>query len=189
MTAEHSDQNEENKIKEAGPAAEKETEAVVVETQDLDMEELQADLAEWKAKAEEYLDGWQRARAEFANYKKRVDREQAQTYQNAAANVIKKFLDIADDLDLALRNRPDSEDGLAWAAGIELVYRKLLTALESQGVTRMQAEGDFFDPNLHEAISSEDNPDYESGEIIEVIKHGYQQGDRIVRPALVRVAR
>jgi molecular chaperone GrpE len=154
-----------------------------------EIENLRVALAESQSKAEEYLDGWQRARADFANYKKRVEREQAQTHQNAAANIFRRFLDVLDDLDRALKNRPQEGDVAAWSAGIDLVYRKFFSILESEGVTLMLAEGEYFDPNLHEALSQEENDQYESGQIIAVVKNGYMLGDRVLRPALVRVAR
>ena len=154
-----------------------------------DFDALQADLDAWQVKASEYLDGWQRSRADFANYKKRIEREQEQVYQNAAGSIIKRYLDVLDDLERALKNRPQAGDGAAWAEGIELIYRKFSVLLENEGVTAMQAEGEYFDPNLHEAITQEDNQDYESGQIIEVIKQGYLLGDRVLRPAQVRIAR
>ncbi len=125
------------------------------------------ELARTRAQADEYLDGWQRARAEFANYKKRVEREQAQVYQTAAGSVIKRFLGVLDDLERALKNRPETGDGAVWAEGIELVYRKLVSILESEGVKPMDIAGQMFDPNLHEAILSEDSDQHESGQIIE----------------------
>ena len=154
-----------------------------------DFDALQAELDAWQAKASEYLDGWQRSRADFANYKKRIEREQELVYQNAAGSIIKRYLDVLDDLERALKNRPQAGEGAAWAEGIELIYRKLSTLLENEGVRAMQAEGEYFDPNLHEAITQEDNPGLESGQIIEVIKQGYLLGDRVLRPAQVRIAR
>lgn len=162
-----------------------------MEVEDLSDEEqaLSSELEEWQSKANEYLDGWQRSRADFANYKKRVERDQAQVSQNATAKIIKHFLEVLDDLELALKNRPQDGEGAAWADGIELVYRKFSSILESEGVTPIEADGQYFDPNLHEAVTNEDNPDYESGQIIEVLKRGYFIGDRVLRPATVRVAR
>ena len=154
-----------------------------------EFENLKKELEETRTKANEYLDGWQRARAEFANYKKRVDRDQAQTYQVATGNVVRRFLEVLDDLERALKNRPKEGEGAVWSEGIELIYRKLLNMLENEGVKPMEIENDFFDPNLHEAVVSEENSDYESGQIIEVIRQGYKLGDRIIRPAMVRVAR
>jgi len=154
-----------------------------------EIEALRQELEQARTQADEYLDGWQRARAEFANYKKRVDREQAQVYQTAAGNIVKRYLDVADDLERALKNRPKRGEGAAWANGVELVHRKLLSILESEGVQPIQAEGQFFDPNLHEAVTSEDSDTHASGQIIEVLQQGYMLGDRVLRPAMVRVAR
>ncbi|MCI0519278.1 MAG: nucleotide exchange factor GrpE [Chloroflexi bacterium] len=148
----------------------------------------QEELNSWQVKANEYLDGWQRARAEFANYKKRVEREQAQAHQNSAANVVRRFLDVLDDLERALSNRPQEGEGAAWAEGVELIARKLAALLEAEGVTAIEAEGQFFDPTLHEAITREENSGLESGQIIAVFKQGYRLGERVIRPAQVRVA-
>jgi molecular chaperone GrpE len=149
---------------------------------------LQKELAETQAKANEYLDGWQRARAEFANYKKRVDREQSEAYQRAAGSVVKRFLEVVDDLELALKNRPAEGEGAMWSNGIELIDRKLLAILKNEGVTLMNVEGEPFNPNFHEAISMEPSDAVPSGHVSEVLKQGYLLGDRVLRPALVRVA-
>jgi molecular chaperone GrpE len=135
------------------------------------------------------LDGWQRERAEFSNYKKRMDREKEQLHQTLTGSIIKKYLVVLDDIDRALKNRPDNGEGAAWAEGIELIERKLVSILDSEGIERIDQNHVPFDPNIHEAISNEENPDFESGEVIEVVQHGYKLGDRILRPAMVRVAR
>ena len=160
-----------------------------VETLHQEVEELRQQLADKQAKAEEYLDGWQRARAEFANYKKRVEREQSQAYQMAAGSILKRYLEVIDDLERALKNRPQDGDGHAWAGGIELIYNKLRTILENEGVKQFKSDGQSFDPNFHEAVTSEDSDEHESGQIIEVLQQGYLLGDRVLRPAMVRVAR
>lgn len=154
-----------------------------------EIEALRQQLADQQSKAEEYLDGWQRARAEFANYKKRVEREQSQAYQMAAGSILKRYLEVIDDLDRALKNRPKQGEGQAWASGIELIYNKLLAFLENEGVKQFQAQGQSFDPNFHEAVTSEDSDQHSSGQIIEVLQQGYLLGDRVLRPAMVRVAR
>lgn len=153
------------------------------------LQALQDELADTRLKAEEYLDGWQRARAELANYRKRVEREQAMANQMAAGSIIRRYLDVMDDLDRALKNRPSEGDGAAWAQGIDLIYRKLNTIIDNEGVIAIQAEGQSFDPNFHEAISLEESSSHESGQVIEVLKRGYLLGDRVLRPAQVRVAR
>jgi len=103
--------------------------------------------------------------------------------------IIKKYLVILDDIDLALKNKPKDNEGAAWAEGVILIARKLQAIIESEGIERINADNVPFDANLHEAISSEENPDVESGHIIEVVRQGYKLGDRILRPAMVRVSR
>ncbi len=146
-----------------------------------------------KAKAAEYLEGWQRARADFANYKRRVEKEQGETYQNAAARVISRFLDVHDDFDRAIKEKPadtsDAEALARWAAGMDLIQRKLHNLLEAEGVERVEAEGQTFDPQRHEAVTQEESESHEPGQIIGVVRQGYKLGDRIIRPAMVRVAR
>jgi molecular chaperone GrpE len=153
--------------------------------------ELRCELDKALARANEYLIGWQRERAEFINYKKRMEREQSQGGQNAFGNAIRRYLDIADDLARALKdkNRPTEGNGAIWAEGIDLIHRKMIAAFEADGVKIIETDGKFFDPNMHEAISHEDSPDHESGQIIDVIQPGYMLGDRVIRPARVRVAR
>jgi molecular chaperone GrpE len=156
-------------------------------------EALQPALEAAEAKAAEYLEGWQRARAEFANYKRRVEKEQSETQQYATARVVGRFLDVIDDFDRAMQDRPAAEadpEALArWAAGIGLIQRKLQTLLDAENVERIPAEGVVFDPNLHEAVTHEDSDGHEPGQVIGVIRQGYKIGDRVIRPALVRVAR
>jgi len=157
-------------------------------TAEEDIETLKNDLKTWQDKANEYLDGWQRARADYTNYKRRIERDQAQVSQNVTANAVRRFLEVVDDLELALKNRPAEGDGAAWAEGVELIYRKLNAILEAEGVKPIEATGEFFDPTLHEAITHEPHPEVESGRIIAVVKQGYRLGDRVLRPAQVRVA-
>ncbi len=135
------------------------------------------------------LDGWQRERAEFANYKRRIERESLLQREYLTGEIIKKYLVILDDIDLALKNKPKDNEGAAWAEGVILIARKLQAIIESEGIERINADNVPFDANLHEAISSEENPDVESGHIIEVVRQGYKLGDRILRPAMVRVSR
>ncbi len=148
-------------------------------------EALKEQLEELQAQTAEYKDGWQRAVADFQNYRKRIERENGEVYQNALAIIIKRYLPILDDLERALRSRPPD---LAWVEGIELIYRKLQAILEAEGVKRIEAEGQVFDPNLHEAISQEPAEGHENGKVIAVVQNGYMLGERVIRPAMVRVA-
>lgn len=138
--------------------------------------------------AEENMEGWQRAQAEFSNYRKRIERDRVQQRQDLTAQILTRYIEIVDDLDLALKNRPTDEEGKDWADGIELIYRKMMAILEQENVVPMNALGTTFDPNLHEAISQKESSEYESGQVIEVLKQGYLIGDRVIRPSLVRIA-
>ena len=152
------------------------------------IETLHSELEQAQQKADENLDGWQRAAAEFANYKKRIERDQKQLQQKFVGDILLKYVEIIEDFDRALENRPEGKDGAEWAAGIEIIYRKFVNILENEGVTEMEVEGQLFNPNFHEAIAQEESPDHESGEIIETISKGYMIGERVLRPAVVKVA-
>ncbi len=150
---------------------------------------LQHELEQAKAQSQEYLEGWQRARAEFANYKKRVARDQEDARLRIAADTLSKYLGVIDDLERALKERPDDGEAAAWAEGIELIYRKMFGVLETEGVKVIDADGEHFDPTLHEAISHDESDDHEEGDVIEVVQPGYRLGERVLRPAMVRVAK
>lgn len=155
------------------------------QSQTSEIETLRAELEQAQAKVAENLDGWQRALAEFQNYRKRIDRDRTIEQAAMKGDLIKKVLPVLDDLDRALQNRPGDD---AWAGGIELIRRKLQSIVEAEGVTRIDAKGTQFDPNLHEAISQEPVEGAESGQVVEVVQEGYMLGDRVIRPAQVRVA-
>jgi len=147
------------------------------------------ELDEWKKQSKEFMEGWQHERADFSNYRKRIERDQQETRQNITAEVVKSFLVIMDDIERALKTRPKEGEAASWAEGIELIARKLQNILESFDVKRIPAEDELFDPNRHEAISHEESPDHTSGQIIEILQQGYTIGERVIRPALVRVAK
>jgi molecular chaperone GrpE len=150
-----------------------------------EIEALLKQLEEAQAKAAENLAGWQRSQAEFINYKNRVQRDRELDYAAMKGDIIKKVLPVLDDMERALANRPEGD---SWASGMELIARKFRSILEAEGLKRIEATGQPFDPNYHEAISSEPNEDVESGHVIEVVQNGYLLGDRVIRPAMVRVA-
>jgi molecular chaperone GrpE len=154
-----------------------------------ELAELQKSLEEAQAKAKEYSDGWQRERADFSNYKRRVDRDNQMLGQTITGEIIKKYLLVLDDFDRAMKMRPTEGEVGTWSGGIELIYRKLQTILDQEGIKRIAAESEEFNPNRHEAITYEESPDHTSGQIIGVVQEGYTLGDRVLRPARVRVAR
>jgi molecular chaperone GrpE len=142
-----------------------------------------------RAKVAEYLDGWQRSRAEFANYKRRIDREQEEMRARISGELLVHYLSVMDDMERALRDRPTDGEAGAWAEGIEMIYRKLRSLLEAEGVETIAADGAAFDPNLHEAVTHEDSPQHSAGDIIAVVRQGYRIGERVLRPSQVRVAK
>ena len=143
-----------------------------------------------KAEAAENLDGWQRARAEFANYKRRTAAERVDLIATAGAEVLARALPIMDDFDRAAATLPDELKDQPWINGVLLVQRKLTSLLEQSNVKPLPVQpGDAFDPTRHEAITHEDAADVESGHIIGEVTRGYTLGERVLRPALVRVAK
>ena len=146
------------------------------------------ELAEAKAKADEYLQHLQRLQAEFDNYRKRVIREQTSTLELAAEPVMRRLLEVLDEFELALLHAHEDVDRDRFLKGIELVYAKLMDALKSEGLQRIDAEGAPFDPNLHEALMQTGDG---SGEphVAEVFRPGYTLKGRVLRPAGVRVER
>jgi len=160
-----------------------------IEAIEKNFEELQSEIGALRAQTDEYLDGWQRSRAEFANYKKRVEREKEEMRAQVTGEILTHYLGVIDDLERALKDRPVESESNAWAEGIELIFTKLKAILESEGVEPIVAEGKIFDPNFHEAVTYEENDDHRDGEVIEVIQRGYKLGDRVLRPAMVRVAK
>ncbi len=177
---------EENEAQQSGAVEAPEAHDSEMEALEKRLDEQDTRIKALEAKAAENLDGWQRAVADFQNYKKRVDRDRESDKAIMKGDLIRRFLPVLDDLQRALKDRPA---GSPWADGIELITRKLESILKSEGLTRIEAEGQPFDPTYHEAISYEPADGVESGHVIGVVQNGYMLGDYIVRPAQVRVAR
>ncbi len=144
---------------------------------------------ELQNQVDQFSDGWQRERAEFANYRKRAARDEEFHRQTSRIDILRKYLDVHDDIDLAIKNMPDHIKDDPWSNGIQLIQQKLANVLKSEGLEPITAEDNEFDPNLHEAISLEEHPEIESGKIIEIVQQGYKIGERVVRPSRVRVAK
>lgn len=151
----------------------------------VELDSLKRDLEATRSRAAENLDGWQRSQAEFVNYRNRMQRDQEMARLSMKGDILRKVLPVLDDLERALANRPAGD---AWAEGLQLIARKFQNILESEGLMRIPAEGEPFDPNFHEAVSHEPSDSVESGHVIAVIQNGYMLGDRVIRPAVVRVA-
>jgi molecular chaperone GrpE len=150
-----------------------------------EIEALKRQLVEAEEKLAENVQGWQRSLADFQNYKKRVEREDEMKKFSMKGDIIKKVLPVLDDLERALQNRPADD---SWASGIELIARKFQNMLDSENLKRIEAVGMEFNPTFHEAISHEPSDEVASGHVIAVVQNGYMLGERVIRPALVRVA-
>lgn len=149
---------------------------------------LEEQLAAAEAEAARNLDGWMRTQAEFANARKRLEKQRAETYVNATADLAARLLPVLDDFERALENVPQEIAGNSWLEGIVLVQRKLMGILENFNVMPIDAVGQPFDPNFHEALSQEASDDFESGHVTRELQKGYKIGDRVLRPSLVYVA-
>lgn len=170
----------------AGAEAEAiEEEAAVEEEPTL---EEQLELA--RQEAGQNLEGWQRAAAELANYKRRQEEQLKLQRDRIKGELLEGVLSALDDMDLAFQNVPEEIDGqlVGWVEGFRLVQRKLHKVLDEQNVMPINTEGQF-DPNFHEAVSYEESEEHEEGDIIGELRKGYQIGSRVLRPALVRVAK
>ena len=155
-----------------------------------EIEALKIDLENAKAEAAKNKDGWLRAVADFSNFKKRQEADNANVRAFATSSVISKVLPVLDDFDRAVKTLPESLRGMTWIDGILLVQRKMQLILESEGVKAIEVKpGDLFDPKWHEAVSHEDAEGIESGHVVEELQKGYKLGERVIRPTLVRVAR
>jgi molecular chaperone GrpE len=147
-------------------------------------ETLEQALAEEKEKAEEYLANWQRAQADFINYKRRTEQERQDFNSYANANLLMGLLPVLDDLERAIEAVPARYKKSDWVEGVRLVARKFKTSLEGQGVKQIQSLGEPFDPNFHEALRQDNG---EEGIVIEEFQKGYMLNDRLLRPARVVV--
>ena len=145
-------------------------------------------LAAAEAKAAENLEGWQRARAEFDNARKRFQKGRLEARTNAMVNIAEQLLPVLDDFDLAFGNVPDEVAESEWFGGLELIPRKMFGILEKIGIERVGSVGEAFDPNFHNAIMREDSAEYETDTVIREFQGGYKIGDRVIRPAIVVVA-
>jgi molecular chaperone GrpE len=151
---------------------------------------LEQQLEAARQEAAQNLDGWQRAAAELANFKRRQEDQLKLQRDMIKADLLQGVISALDDMDLAFQNVPQQLDGqlVGWVEGFRLVQRKLDRVLDEQSIKTINTSG-AFDPNLHEAVSHEESPDHEEGQIIAELRKGYQIGNRVIRPALVRVAK
>ena len=149
--------------------------------------QLEAALAEERARSADLLDKQQRMAAEFQNSRRRQERQLTEEIERANTHMVKRLLPVVDDFDLAFANVPaDLDAGASWVEGFRQIQKKLHALLEDEGVTRIRTEGEF-DPMLHEAIVSVPSEDAPSGHILDTLRAGYEYKGRVLRAALVRI--
>jgi molecular chaperone GrpE len=137
---------------------------------------------------DEYYDLLLRKTAEFENYRKRTDRERRDLSEYAGADVLKGVLPLVDDLERALQAASGTTSVAAIRDGVELIHKQLLDLLKKKGVTPIDSVGQDFDPHIHQAVTQEVSEDHREGEVMQELARGYKLGDRLLRPAMVKVA-
>jgi molecular chaperone GrpE len=148
----------------------------------------QGKIAELETELAETRDKYLRLAADFDNYKKRTRQEQMETIQHASAELISRLLPVLDDLQSVLEHKPARIDE-SWVKGLELSVRKLEDALGTHGLQTIDSVGARFDPKMHEAVGHEESTEHPEDTVVSELRRGYRIRDRVVRPALVRVAR
>ena len=147
-------------------------------------EDIASALEQEKERADKNLANWQRAQADLANYKKRVEQEKQDLAKFANAALIGSLLTLIDDFERARATVPESILGITWVDGLFLIERKLLSTLEALGLSEIKALDEEFDPNLHEAVMHGEGPE---GKVVEQFQKGYKLHERVIRPAMVKV--
>ncbi len=153
------------------------------------LDEAQAELEEINRERGQFKEMAQKAQADLANFRKRVDEERAEQYRSVTSRVIMKVLSVLDDLQRALEQAPSGDEDAPWVEGVRLIERRLFSLLESEGVSPVEAEGKLFDPWEHEALMTVESDEYESGTVASVIRPGYKINGKVLRPAQVAVVR
>ena len=147
----------------------------------------ETELEQLKEKLNEEEEKYLRLYAEFENYKRRIQKENQTMKEYKAQDVLNDILPTIDNIERALQIEGEDEQFKSLQKGVDMVYESLLSALKNNGLEKIEAEGQQFDPNVHQAVVQDDNPDFESGEITQELQTGYKLKDRVLRPSMVKV--
>lgn len=147
-----------------------------------------AELRKKAAERDQYLDLAQRSRAEFENYQKRSSREREQERKYAYTPLALDLLPVIDNLERAMAAAKQAGETGPLVQGVAMVHTQFLDLLKRHGITRIEAEGEPFDPNVHQALMQQPARDVEPGTVLQVVEHGYVNQDRVLRPAKVVIA-
>jgi molecular chaperone GrpE len=144
--------------------------------------------ADLQRERDDYHDRWMRKAAEFDNYRRRIERERREQADQSVVDLLQELLLVVDDFDLAL-TVDAGEGGAGYKKGVELIHAKLHDLLRKRGIKPIDAIGVDFDPNMHQAVVQEASPNHRDGEVIGELRKGYTIGERLLRPAMVKVAK
>lgn len=178
-------------IEEAQADAEAEKAADAIESDAAKDAKTEDDAAALEAKAEEPKEDadarYMRLAADFQNYKRRVEKEKSDIYQFANEKIAIDIVEVMDNFERALAHMEDCEDK-KFAEGVDLIYKQLKGVLDKNNIIEIPAENQPFDPNFHNAVMTEENPDFESGVVIEAFQKGYTLNNKVIRPSMVKVS-
>jgi molecular chaperone GrpE len=161
----------------------------VAEAVEAEEEAIAADLDKARAEAESYLDDLRRLQADFDNYRKRTLREQTARAASASQALVARLLPVLDNFELAVSSAEQSRDFDRMLKGVEMVFGELREVLESEGLVRIEAEGKPFDPERHEAVIAVEDESTEPGTVVDIVRAGYELRGKVLRPAMVKVAK
>ncbi|MBA1354203.1 MULTISPECIES: nucleotide exchange factor GrpE [Staphylococcus] len=154
---------------------------------DADIDPKDEEIQQLKNNVQEEEEKYLRLYAEFENYKRRIQKENQTMKAYKAQNVLNDILPTIDNIERALQIEGEDEQFKSLQKGVEMVYESLLNALKNNGLEKIEAEGQQFDPNVHQAVVQDDNPDYESGQVTQELQTGYKLKERVLRPSMVKV--
>lgn len=152
-----------------------------------DIDPKDEEIQQLKNNVQEEEEKYLRLYAEFENYKRRIQKENQTMKAYKAQNVLNDILPTIDNIERALQIEGEDEQFKSLQKGVEMVYESLLNALKNNGLEKIEAEGQQFDPNVHQAVVQDDNPDYESGQVTQELQTGYKLKERVLRPSMVKV--
>ena len=157
------------------------------EDTEADIDPKDEEIQQLKNNVQEEEEKYLRLYAEFENYKRRIQKENQTMKAYKAQDVLNDILPTIDNIERALQIEGEDEQFKSLQKGVEMVYESLLNALKNNGLEKIEAEGQQFDPNIHQAVVQDDNPDYESGQVTQELQTGYKLKERVLRPSMVKV--
>lgn len=167
-------------------------EEVLEDVQEISLEEkvltLEAELKQSKDQANEYFTHLQRLQADFDNHRKRTQKEKEETVKYAAERIVEAMLPILDNFERAINSTRANQDFNAFSQGVEMIFKQMQNTLAKEGLTAIEAVGQTFDPNLHEAVLQVDSEDYPENTVVEELQKGYYLKEKVLRPSMVKVS-